>query len=922
MWLAGKLPQVGLIFPNVELRLNIETSRAKPINAHLLFSPDGPDHIERIREFLYTLTFRDAQEKYHCDRAGLIRLGYAHNPSLKSDEAALKEGANQFKITFEALREAWDQSAWVRNNCLFAVSGGEKDGTSGLRDDTHSFAAVRKSIEAFSQIIFDSNPNQIAFFLGNGRASLEELRAQWGGPKPCLHGSDAHSLDKVGDPALARYCWVKGDLTFDSLRQVCMEPAARVFIGETPPRGALPGNTIRALTVTNAPWMQPAALPLNAGLVAIIGARGSGKTALADLLATGGYAISEHRSKDSFIQRAKRFLTDVKARLIWEAGDPTENDLAGVEIEELLDTPRIQYLSQKFVAELCSAEEPTHALLKEIQRVIFNAHPDSDRLGTDTFDELLALRLQSSLESREHHRDALRECSESIIAERQSQDGLPALVKERDEALRGLEKDRADLKTLIPKGQEARAARHSALSRACEEMRQLVAAAKLRSLALQQLQRDVVDFRSRRFVHTQRGLMQERADADLSATDWALFKIDFVGAVDDLLTRRMSEAAATIAKLEGPAETDPPVDDRADVNIPLFSEASALTQQTLYLLERELARLQKIVGVDALNARRFTQLSEKIAKGERAAARLSTQIERAQSAGDRITGLQEQRRAAYAGVFNAIVEQATELENLYAPLKGRMNGAHGALAKLSFSARRHIDLEAWATDGENLLDLRVAGPFKGKGQLRKAAEADLLAAWRDGDAQTVAAAMGKFLEHNEQGIRAHRPSDMPAREWAGKVSAWLYGTDHITVEYGLQYEELDVEQLSPGTRGIVLLLLYLTVDSDDDRPLLIDQPEENLDPQSIFEELVERFREAKKRRQIIIVTHNANLVVNTDADQVIVARCGPHRSGELPIMTYDSGGLENPGIRKAVCSILEGGERAFKERARRLRVSF
>jgi predicted ATPase len=67
-------------------------------------------------------------------------------------------------------------------------------------------------------------------------------------------------------------------------------------------------------------------------------------------------------------------------------------------------------------------------------------------------------------------------------------------------------------------------------------------------------------------------------------------------------------------------------------------------------------------------------------------------------------------------------------------------------------------------------------------------------------------------------------------------------------------------------RGIVLLLLYLAIDQDDDRPLIIDQPEENLDPKSIFVELVDRFREAKTRRQTIAVTHNVNLVVNADAD--------------------------------------------------------
>jgi hypothetical protein len=69
-----------------------------------------------------------------------------------------------------------------------------------------------------------------------------------------------------------------------------------------------------------------------------------------------------------------------------------------------------------------------------------------------------------------------------------------------------------------------------------------------------------------------------------------------------------------------------------------------------------------------------------------------------------------------------------------------------------------------------------------------------------------------------------------------------------------------------------------------------------------------------------MVTHNANLVVNTDADQIIVAQVGPHRPGELPPITYLSGGLESAHIRQAVCDVLEGGERAFQERARRLRV--
>ena len=69
-----------------------------------------------------------------------------------------------------------------------------------------------------------------------------------------------------------------------------------------------------------------------------------------------------------------------------------------------------------------------------------------------------------------------------------------------------------------------------------------------------------------------------------------------------------------------------------------------------------------------------------------------------------------------------------------------------------------------------------------------------------------------------------------------------------------------------------------------------------------------------------MVTHNANLVVNADADQVIIAEVSQIASG-LPPITYRSGGLEEADIRKIVCDILEGGEPAFRDRARRLRIA-
>nr|WP_232295791.1 AAA family ATPase [Pseudorhodobacter aquimaris] len=226
--------------------------------------------------------------------------------------------------------------------------------------------------------------------------------------------------------------------------------------------------------------------------------------------------------------------------------------------------------------------------------------------------------------------------------------------------------------------------------------------------------------------------------------------------------------------------------------------------------------------------------------------------------------------------------------------------------------------------GEQLFDLRQTGDFKGKGSIAQWANQHMRAAWEKGDVSAIGQALKLFTEAWQDDLTAVAKvpaNDAPAyRRWLMRFAKWLFSTDHIQIEYSIDYEGTDISKLSPGTRGIVLLLLYLALDDTDHRPLIIDQPEENLDPKSIFDELVSLFISAKAKRQVIMVTHNANLVINTDADQIIVATAGTHSPGELPPITYVSGGLEDAGMRRQVCDILEGGEAAFKERARRLRV--
>jgi ABC-type dipeptide/oligopeptide/nickel transport system ATPase component/disulfide oxidoreductase YuzD len=134
--------------------------------------------------------------------------------------------------------------------------------------------------------------------------------------------------------------------------------------------------------------------------------------------------------------------------------------------------------------------------------------------------------------------------------------------------------------------------------------------------------------------------------------------------------------------------------------------------------------------------------------------------------------------------------------------------------------------------------------------------------------------------------------------------------EYLYTNVEISYNEKTLEKLSAGQKGTLYLLLQLATKAFS-TPLIFDQPEDDLDNEFIIEELVDLFKELKKYRQIIIVTHNANLVVTADAEQVIVANNNDEN------ITYFSGSLENHTIIESVCKILEGGKNAFEKRKKR-----
>ena len=159
--------------------------------------------------------------------------------------------------------------------------------------------------------------------------------------------------------------------------------------------------------------------------------------------------------------------------------------------------------------------------------------------------------------------------------------------------------------------------------------------------------------------------------------------------------------------------------------------------------------------------------------------------------------------------------------------------------------------------------------------------------------------------------------------------------DWCYVHYSVKTDNDSFNNMSPGKRALVLLELIINLENSK-CPILIDQPEDDLDNRSIYTDLVSYLKLKKRDRQIIVVTHNANVVIGADAEEVIIAnqnsfignsndRRFEYRSGSIennsPVYEKDGnikkGVLYEKGIQEQICDILEGGKDAFELRRRK-----
>ncbi|SFC11274.1 Histidinol phosphatase [Polaromonas sp. OV174] len=144
-----------------------------------------------------------------------------------------------------------------------------------------------------------------------------------------------------------------------------------------------------------------------------------------------------------------------------------------------------------------------------------------------------------------------------------------------------------------------------------------------------------------------------------------------------------------------------------------------------------------------------------------------------------------------------------------------------------------------------------------------------------------------------------------------ELAAW-FPEDAVDLQYKRDESSsfLSLQQASAGQKTAAILSFLLAHGSE---PLLMDQPEDDLDNALVSQLVVTQLRKNKSRRQLIVITHNANIVVNGDAELVM-----PMEFVGGQIVNNTAGGLQERSVRKKVCEIMEGGEKAFEQRYKRI----
>ncbi|MCW5690803.1 MAG: hypothetical protein KIT48_00405 [Pseudolabrys sp.] len=912
------LPVVECRMTNVVLGKN--NSSGTRINFHLIFSDDvNPDDIETFIK-------------------GLKVKGQSIGSRYDDAKFLLDEVSVDFNAVLEQLRG----DATFKDKFIVWIPYDEYGGIDPIDPKTNKL--FKEGLVFNCDVLGSGDRKQADFFLWKEAKISEDDYKQWFGKrKPCIKGSDSHSAnDEIGrlkdhhSKPTDRYCWIKADPTYMGLRQIIHEPEDRVFIGALPPKlervrdnktcfiSRIKVAKVAGAHITDT-WFD-CDIELNYDMVAIIGNKGSGKSALADIIALAGdttrYEDFSFLDKRKF--REKKLAANFEATAKWKDGTQTVRNL-----QEDPDPNRpeaIKYIPQTYLETVCTetSVDESSAFQHELRKVIFSHITDEQRLGKDTLEELIGYKTEEIDAELGRHKQELMQINAEIATLQQR--ATPDYHKQVEEALNGKKKElqahgtnkpqevpkpdnlTAEQKEAYGKIEAEMTAQHTQLqaveaqiATARQEQRQLVE----KTAIVTKLEAKLTNVESDVKAHVQ------QSAAQFAALGLDVSKIITLTVDRAPLTAKKAEILATKTKVEASLSPEDPkglpaqqkaITDKITALKNQLDAPGKRYQTYLQQLRAWEARKKEIEGAaDQAGTLRYFEAQLKHLKeqlpGEIADAKL-------------------ERRVIAKSIHKCISAIRDVYAELFAPVQKLIQDSIVVKDGFKLSFVSSIVQRGFGSDFfEQHISQGVNGSFCGKeaGELRLA---ELLEDCDFNDPDQAINFVQTIEDHLTSDCRSPKKPAMLVSDQLRKRATvsglydFLWSFGYLIPEYSLKLDGKDLTQLSPGERGALLLVFYLLVDKSD-RPIIVDQPEENLDNQTVYHLLIPVIRTVKKRRQIIMVTHNPNIAVVCDAEQIIHSSIDRAHGNRI---TYTSGAIEDPVINKHVLDVLEGTRPAFDNR--------
>lgn len=879
---AGHLKGKTLL-PNIEFRLDhILSSRHDGkrnirLNMHVIFSnevsvEDIEDHFLHDLNFVYEDNPTDTSEELALKPANLTRLGERLIKDHKTFAGTppIEVGASKAVVSARAIQDLLKKDSRFRNKYLLILAA---DGWDNIGWDGQDHQ-VRKTLLQASAMVFSSSAKTATWCVGDGHeGGPEGFENEFGSLKPCLHGSDAHSIDEIGRPCAKRskaghkcaadssdcdmrYCWIKADPTFEGLKQTLYEPKDRVAIHSSDPTPSKSQFCIKEFGVEDTPvnselHVRAVQIPFNKGLVAITGGRGSGKTALVDLLANCFVDRSSTDDKNSFVRRVKDSGAPFGTNLTFWDGPPFKKSmLDGTFVQD----SKVVYIAQgeleQYIGEGSDLNEYVHGLIFG-SFGIKNSVPvyEYESLGTDVTEQ------QALLDSLNEHIDGDEQATAPRVLEELKKAGTQAKAEVGDLAKRVIE---AEKKLTAEK----------------------IAAAEERQKQLDKLKA------------TQQVLTTAKTTLQFAAKFIATDLKRFSDAIKSLNT--------ALAQLQtGTALAVPEYPDTNKIQV-LGTDIDHRVRKVLADIATQEADLRAL----AADQKEHATLLNKQKEAESRHTRLQKQWTDLSAVKQNLTLLRADRTKKFAELLKTVLQQKVKYDSIITTFS---QSKDEVLKDLDFRAEISNDEDSLRALAEDLLDKR---------------QTEIVGTDKTPSIFVTLLAATKRLSSDPSAVEdVVTETDRLADDLRGKVKGSRSGTmadlyrmlyrSYLSVAPSVRFRNTPLDRLSLGQKATVLMKIYL---AEGDNPIIIDSHDDHLDNESIMDELVGSIRQAKQFRQVILASNNGNVVINSDADQLVIAK----RNGID--VEYVFGSLENADIRSRALKVLEGGRVAFKRRQDKYRL--